>query len=113
MIIKADRDISNNIDSITNITIKTDSPDKDAQLLIPCSALIQASSPFVYLLMEKKTFFGKEYYVQKVDTTVIDSNDKYIAVDRGITPNDIVVTGWDRALNDGDVVELQAGRDVR
>jgi hypothetical protein len=112
MIIRAKNDIPFEFDDITGISVKQSSPDESDHLLIPCSALVQASSPHVYLLSEKKTIFGKEYYVQKKDIRVVDSNDKYASTG-DLTPNDIVVTGWDRELNDGDSVVLIEGRGVQ
>ena len=110
MIIKP-KNTSVNLDKIIAISIKQGSSEK--QYLIPCSALVQASSPFVYLLKEKKTFFGKEYYVEKREIRIRDSNDEYIFAGKDITPNDIIVTGWDRSLEDGMAVKLLDGRDVQ
>jgi multidrug resistance efflux pump len=110
MIIKP-KTISVNVDEIIAISIKQGSSEK--QYLIPCSALVQASSPYVYVLKEKKTFFGKEYYVEKRDIRIRESNDEYIYAGKDITPNDIIVTGWDRSLEDGMTVKLLDERDVQ
>ena len=113
MLVKPETDISHDFDKITSVSVKIKRSEDINQLLIPCSSLIQASSPFVFLVKEKKTFFGREYYIQKADIDIVDSNDKYISVSGGITPKDIIVTGWDRELKDGAAVELLAGQGER
>jgi HlyD family secretion protein len=66
---------------------------------------------FVYVLKERAGPLGKEFYVQKVNVNIGDSDNLKTAVLSGITPMDRVVSDSDKALSDGTrVMPAEDGR---
>jgi hypothetical protein len=68
-------------------------------VIIPNTAFIGEDE--VFILKTQNGFFGEEYYVSKYKVIVGEYNEQYSAITSGLNSQDIVVTGWDRQLEDG------------
>jgi multidrug efflux pump subunit AcrA (membrane-fusion protein) len=72
--------------------------------IIPNSALVESNK--VYVLEKRQGFWGEEYYAQKKEVVTGQSNENKTEIINGLSRNDTVITGWDRALSDGARVML-------
>jgi len=71
-------------------------------ILIPNSAL--TGNGEVYALRTRGGFWGKEYYAARQEVRMGRSNEYYTEIKDGLSRSDMVITGWDRALQDGATV---------
>lgn len=63
----------------------------------------------IFILKEQEGFFGKEFYVQKVNVKIVDSNDDLAAIEcSNLGTDDCIVVDASDALFDGAVVRLEA-----
>lgn len=61
---------------------------------------------YVYVMKEKKGTLGNEFYVQRANVTVSDSDDSKSAVDNGITPLDQIITSSSKPISAGDRIMM-------
>lgn len=74
-------------------------------LILPKSCLIDEKA--IYILKEKKGLFSNEFCLQKIEIELEDQNEFDFAIERNnIFRNDKIIAGWDRVLEDGDVVKV-------
>lgn len=72
--------------------------------LVPNSALAGGN---LYLLETRLNGWGQEeYYAQSVALKNIEQDDEHTYVSDGLSGSSMVITAWDRPINDGDVVAL-------
>lgn len=68
-------------------------------MIIPNSAIIERDK--VYVLEERKGFWGDEYYASRQKVRIGQYNEHYSEIIGGLFRRDRVITGWDRELADG------------
>ena len=78
--------------------------DMDGGAILPLTALLCDDS--VFILRTKSGFFGDILILEQRYVTVLWSNETNVSV-IGLNHDDLVVTGWDRELRDGQRVMLQ------
>lgn len=61
---------------------------------------------FVYVVNEREGILGLEYYVEEVNVTVIDKNDRWAAVEGALTSESRIIASSTKELKKGDVVRL-------
>lgn len=75
---------------------------------IPLSALREnpGGGSFVYVVSEREGILGMEYYVEEINVSVVDKNDKFAAVEGAITAESRIIRSADKEIKKGDVVRL-------
>jgi HlyD family secretion protein len=61
---------------------------------------------YVYVMKEKKGALGNEFYAQRANVTVSDSDDSKSAVENGITPMDQIITSSSKSIAVGDRIMM-------
>jgi HlyD family secretion protein len=67
------------------------------------------NSSYVLVVKEKKGVLGNEFYVQRANVQVGDSDDTYTEIINGLGPLDKVVLTSNKTLSDGDRVMIGSG----
>lgn len=75
---------------------------------IPLLALHEnpGGGSFVYVVGEREGILGMEYYVEEINVSVVDKNDKFAAVEGAITSESRIIQSADKEIEKGDVVRL-------
>lgn len=75
---------------------------------IPLLALHEnpGGGSFVYVVSEREGILGMEYYVEEINVSVVDKNDKFVAVEGAITAESRIIRSSDKEIKKGDVVRL-------
>lgn len=74
---------------------------------IPLLALHEEQSKsYVYVVGEREGILGMEYYVEEVNVSVIDKNDKFAAVEGAVTEESRIIQSADKEIKRGDVIRL-------
>lgn len=75
---------------------------------IPLLALHEdpGSGSFVYVVSEREGILGVEYYVEEINVSVVDKNDKFAAVEGAVTSESRIIQSADKEVKKGDVVRL-------
>ncbi len=71
--------------------------------LVPNSAVIPGideEQGYVWVVMERNGFLGKENYIEILDVNILDSDNNQTAIEGGITPDDRIVVKTDKPLKD-------------
>ena len=76
-----------------------------AEQAVPSSALV--SSDQLYVIRESRGLFGPEYSVVLRRVLKGRSDELNTEIVEGLEYDDIVVTGWSKAIESGTVVEIQ------
>jgi multidrug efflux pump subunit AcrA (membrane-fusion protein) len=89
-----------------NVSIKKESGSYDC--IIPNAAVHtdESGRKFAYVIKERKTSLGKEYYLQKAFMYVAASDQNETAVESGLSILEKVVTKSDRPVMAGDRVKI-------
>lgn len=61
---------------------------------------------FVYVVNEREGILGEEYYVEEINVSVIDKNDKWAAVEGALTTDSEIVSSSTKEVEKGGVVRL-------
>lgn len=75
---------------------------------IPILALHEnpQGSSYVYVVGEREGILGMEYYVEEINVSVVDKNDKFAAVEGAITAESRIIQSADKEITRGDVIRL-------
>ena len=75
---------------------------------IPAEAIHEESKNyFIYALKEKMGILGKECYVEKIKVSILDQNDKFVALKEGAIGADMdVIISYSKEIKQGDIVRL-------
>lgn len=74
---------------------------------IPVSALHEdQNKSYVYVAGEREGILGIEYYVEEINVSVVDKNDKLAAVEGAITQESRIIQSADKEMKKGDVIRL-------
>ena len=75
---------------------------------VPLLALHEnpGGSSFVYVVSEREGILGMEYYVEEINVSVVDKNDKFAAVEGAVTTESRIIQSADKEIAKGDVVRL-------
>lgn len=80
-------------------------------MILPNSAFADNKQK-VYVLKERKSFWGNELYISQQDVQVGFYNEYSTQILKGLSKSDKVITGWDRSLKDGMIVILPLENEV-
>lgn len=61
---------------------------------------------FVYIVNEREGILGREYYVEEINVSVIDKNDKLAAIEGAVTSDSLIIESATKEVKKGDVVRL-------
>ncbi len=61
---------------------------------------------FVYVVNEREGILGTEYYVEEINVSVVDKNDKLAAVEGALTDESRIIESSTKEIKKGDVVRL-------
>lgn len=61
---------------------------------------------FVYVVNEREGILGKEYYVEEINVSVVDKNDKLAAIEGAVTSDSLIIESATKEVKKGDVVRL-------
>lgn len=61
---------------------------------------------FVYVVNEREGILGKEYYVEEINVSVVDKNDKLAAIEGAVTSDSLIIESSTKEVKKGDVVRL-------
>lgn len=64
---------------------------------------------FVYVVNEREGILGTEYYVEEINVSVIDKNDKLAAIEGALTEESRIIESSTKEIKKGDVVRLADG----
>lgn len=64
---------------------------------------------FVYVVNEREGILGKEYYVEEINVSVVDKNDKLAAIEGAVTSDSHIIESSTKEVKKGDVVRLADG----
>ncbi|MEF3306220.1 efflux RND transporter periplasmic adaptor subunit [Paenibacillus sp. GYB003] len=64
------------------------------------------SGKYVLVLKEKKGPLGNEFYAQRANVTIADSDDGKTSIESGITPIDQIIVSSSKSVGDGDRVMM-------
>lgn len=64
---------------------------------------------FVYVANEREGILGTEYYVEEINVSVIDKNDKLAAIEGALTEESRIIESSTKEIKKGDVVRLADG----
>lgn len=75
---------------------------------IPLLALHENSggTNYVYVVGEREGILGTEYYVEEINVSIVDKNEKFAAVEGAITTESQIIQSADKEIKKGDVVRL-------
>ena len=74
---------------------------------IPLLALLEEQNKsYVYVVGEREGILGMEYYVEEINVTVVDKNDKFAAIEGAVTEESRIIQSADREMKRGDVIRL-------
>lgn len=74
---------------------------------IPLMALHEEQTKsYVYVVGEREGILGMEYYVEEINVSVVDKNDKFAAVEGAITLENQIIQSADKEIKRGDVIRL-------
>ncbi len=74
---------------------------------IPLLALHEEQNKsYVYVVGEREGILGMEYYVEEINVTVVDKNDKFAAIEGAVTEESRIIQSADREMKKGDVIRL-------
>lgn len=74
---------------------------------IPLPALHEEQNKsYVYVVGEREGILGMEYYVEEINVTVVDKNDKFAAIEGAVTEESRIIQSADREMKRGDVIRL-------
>lgn len=93
-----------NIENTDGFSIEFETKSEFCNLIVPNSAFYTSGKVFV--LEETDGFWGREYYVKSREVEVGKYNSVESQILEGIDRRSLVVTGWDRELEDGQRVML-------
>ena len=76
--------------------------------LVPSAAVrLDNDGHFLYRIMRRRGIMGEEYYVERINIVIGESDHQYTSVIRGISFFDPVVLASDKALSQGETVILR------
>lgn len=61
---------------------------------------------YVYVVNEREGILGMEYYVEEINVSVLDKNDKFAAVEGAVSAESRIIQSADKEIQKGDVVRL-------
>ena len=64
---------------------------------------------FVYVVNEREGILGTEYYVEEINVSVVDKNDKLAAIEGAVTEESRIIESSTKEIQKGDVVRLSDG----
>lgn len=64
---------------------------------------------FVYVVNEREGILGKEYYVEEINVSLVDKNDKLAAIEGAVTSDSLIIESATKEVKKGDVVRLADG----
>lgn len=64
---------------------------------------------FVYVVNEREGILGKEYYVEEINVSVVDKNDKLAAIEGAVTSDSLIIESATKEVKKGDAVRLADG----
>ena len=74
---------------------------------IPLLALHEEQNKsYVYVVGEREGILGMEYYVEEINVTVVDKNDKFAAIEGAVTEESRIIQSADSEMKRGDVIRL-------
>lgn len=74
---------------------------------IPIMALHEEQTKsYVYVVGEREGILGMEYYVEEINVSVVDKNDKFAAVEGAVTEESRIIQSADKEIKRGDVIRL-------
>lgn len=74
---------------------------------IPLMALHEEQTKsYVYVVGEREGILGMEYYVEEINVSVVDKNDKFAAVEGAVTQESQIIQSADKEIKRGDVIRL-------
>jgi len=75
---------------------------------IPLSALHESEGGgnYVYVVSEREGILGMEYYVEEINVSVVDKNDKFAAVEGAVTTESRIIQSADKEIKKGDVIRV-------
>ena len=74
---------------------------------IPLLALHEdQNKSYVYVAGEREGILGTEYYVEEINVSVVDKNDKFAAVEGALTEESRIIQSADKEIKRGDVIRL-------
>lgn len=90
----------------SNISVNIKNKSEEYNTCIPLAALRQSGNYqyFIYIVQEQETVLGKEMIAKEMMVTVLDKNEKYVAVEEMISENVIVSSNKD--ISDGSKVMI-------
>lgn len=91
----------------TNLTVTVDNQSNTFDCCVPLSCLRQKGNNqyFIYVMEEQDSVFGTELGAKEVPVTVLDKNERYVAVEEVIS-GDVIVSS-DKDIADGSRVRLE------
>ena len=76
---------------------------------IPVLALHEdQNKSYVYVAGEREGILGTEYYVEEINVSVVDKNDRFAAVEGAITEESLIIQSADKEIKRGDVIRLES-----
>lgn len=66
----------------------------------------EQTKSYVYVVGEREGILGMEYYVEEINVSVVDKNDKFAAVEGAITEESRIIQSADKEFKRGDVIRL-------
>lgn len=74
---------------------------------IPLLALHEdQNKSYVYVAGEREGILSTEYYVEEINVSVVDKNDKFAAVEGALTEESRIIQSADKEIKRGDVIRL-------
>lgn len=74
---------------------------------IPLLALHEdQNKSYVYVAGEREGILGTEYYVEEINVSVVDKNDKFAAVEGALTEESRIIQSADKEIKRGNVIRL-------
>lgn len=101
-------DVTGDVDSGTYIDLSIPCGSDDYNAIVPKSAVFEdAGGKFVLTVVSKSSPLGNRYYAERVDVTVVASDETASAVIGGINYGDYVITASSKPVSPGDQVRMK------
>ncbi len=83
--------------------------DKYPVCVSPMALHAENDRNFVYVVNEREGILGTEYYVEEITVSVVDKNDKLIAIEGAVNDESRIIESSTKEIKKGDVVRLSDG----
>lgn len=101
-------DVTGDVDSGTYIDLSIPCGSDDYNAIVPKSAVFEdAGGKFVLTVVSKSSPLGNRYYAERVDVTIVASDETASAVIGGINYGDYVITASSKPVSPGDQVRMK------